>query len=681
MPAIPTPAVPPMPDSGKGPSAPALVSRAFRAGRRRASSALRRLRLWPTIALGGVVGYCLVLGEVAFRKYQTFNATFADLGLESQVQWLLLHGGISGYYASGFAQIYPIQFQKPIIFLFLPIFALYPHPVTLILAGTLALGFAAIPLYYFAERFLREGWQAAAIALSYLLFFPVASANLFDFHWEDFVPLFFFTMAWAWSAGRRRTMVVAAALTATVNPLALVLSISFLISSCFPPPRAVAARRWVREGIATFLRDRLRLAACLSLAVVLAAYRATGVLYTAGVAVSAGSGGVAGVLFYSVNDKLMLIVLLLAPLAFLPLYSGRGLLLSVPYLAFVFDSTDSANYIPFGLFYTLLGAAPFLVATVDGAAAFGRESPSDAVAAPIDAGHATARARRPPARRDVIQLLVAMSLVFGFVFFPVSPGNTYVAGGYFAGNHSLAVITTDTPATEFLTRVIALIPPSASVLTQNNIPQLAGRTHVEFQPPYFDVAEFDTILLDSSLTYFASPSALVPYANAALSNGSFGVVAEGQGALLLREGYRGPPLLFDPVSANYTSLQLTAFSGIGTKVGSSIVGSGPGYSLWYGPFITLPPGNYTANFVLESNETTTGTSPVLYLQATAASGSRVLASLPISAENFSTPDTPSHFTVGFSLANVTSSVELRGMFPSGQATLTLLGIELMQTTA
>jgi uncharacterized membrane protein len=647
-----------------------------------AFGALRqRLSGWLLVVLAATGLYCFTLGPLAVLKYETFNATFADLGLENEVEWLLLHGGIGGYLASGFAQIYPIQFQEPIQFLFLPIYALSPGPLTLILAGTIALGVAAIPLYAFSRRLLKVDWEAAVVAICYLIFFPIASANLFDFHWEDFTPFFFFFMAWAWAAGHPRLMYLGVALTASIDPLTLVIAVAFLIATSLPTPGTVLNLGWFRSAVKSFRTDLTKIAVVVALLLVLLVYRLAGTLYTAGAAPSTTSGGLLGVLLFDVNDKLLLLVLLLAPFAFLSLYSLRGLIVAIPYAAFVFDSVDSSNFTPFGLFYTLLGACPLIFAAVDALATI-PEVPmlqSSTVVAPSESPAPTPR--RSSTRRSMIRTMVLMSVVFALVFFPLSPANAYVTGGYFAGNHSTSSISTPTPATEFLNRVIALVPPGASVLTQNNIPQLSGRTGIQVPPSYLSSKPYDVILMDSSLTYFSDPSALYPYINQGLANGTFGVAAEGEGAIMLERGFHGPPLLYEPVNTTYLGTDLSPYQGVGKAVGSTIVGSGPGFSLWFGPYTTLLPGSYSCTFLLESNETTSSTKTLLTIDVTAGAGSAVVATEAISALDFSAPSIATALTLQFSLQNVTLGMEFRGMYPTGLATITLEQVRIVQTSA
>jgi len=647
----------------------------------------RRISPGLLLAIVSAAAYVLALGLLALAKYATFHATFEDLGIENQVLWLLSHGGIPEYYSSGFASIYPLQYQKPILFLVLPFYALYPHPETLLVIGTFALGGAAVPLFLTARRWLQRESYALVVVFAYLVYFPVASANLFDFHYEDLFPLAFFTMTWCYASGRTRAMYAAALLTASVNPLALVTAIAFLVFTCLPGPREPLGLGWIRSSWRAFFRDPRMPVIVFVLIALLALYAVAGVLFVAGVGAHGSTATPTGILLGNANNKLILVILLAGSLAFLPLYSPRGLVTALPYFAFMAYSLDSANYQAFGLMYPLLGTGPLFLAALDGLRAADPQPP----ALPVEGDAAAASTHSPapppartlPSRRRVsergamVRSLLVASVLFALVLFPLSPINYYVSGGYFSGNHDLANITESTAETTFLARVIALVPANASVLTQNNIPQLSGREHVQTPTVYQPSIPYDAIVMDSSLTYFSTTTDILPFVNAAFSNSSFGVVAEGFGALYLQRGYAGPPRLFAPLNEDLPGDALIPFDSIAN--GTELTGSGPGYSLWYGPYLTLFPGTYTCRFTMASNTTDPALGAALTIDATANDGATTLASETVFPANFTSANGPTSFQLSFNLTAVTTNVELRGMFPSGVAAISLIRIALLQT--
>jgi uncharacterized membrane protein len=75
------------------------------------------------------------------------------------------------------------------MFALLPFYALYPGAETLLVLQAVALGSGAIPLYRFASRRLPR-WAALVLALAYLLYAPMHEANFYDVHFQPFAAAF-----------------------------------------------------------------------------------------------------------------------------------------------------------------------------------------------------------------------------------------------------------------------------------------------------------------------------------------------------------------------------------------------------------------------------------------------------------------------------------------------------------
>lgn len=646
-------------------------------------SKVRRAHPATWVVVAASVTYSLLLTALTILKFESFHATFGDLGLENHILWLLAHGGLTSYDQSGFATVYAFNFQKPIVLVFLPFYALVPQITFLLAVQSFILGSAAIPLYMFARERLRRPWTSALVGASYLFYFPVASANLFDFHYEAFMPLFFFLMLFSWAKGWRRGMYAAALLCASINPLPLITVILFLLylplEGWLTPD---SLRRAIRDYFRRFIDDPVRVGIVALLLAALVIYKAIGSLPLAGVGSSGAGLSPVEIVLFDVNAKLFLFLLLFGALAFLPLFDRMTLVLLLPYVGFAFYSANSADWQPFGLAYTALAAGPLYlgVTRVLGQRLGERTGSESHVAKRTEP--AVGVAKRPPRWRvdtsDPRLVFASVVLVFAIVYFPVSPVNAYVSGGYFAGNHGFSEITDVPPAAQFLNRVISLIPPNAAVLTQNDIPQVSGREYYQVDQYYTGATPYDYILMDSAENYFTTQSAILTFVQPALANGSFGIIAEGQGALLLGRGYTGSPELFEPTNQTYNAYMLTAFSS-STVENGRIVGSAHAYSVWYGPFATLYPGNYTTTFFLSSSRTGNSSAQLVTIDVTATQGSVTLATEPLYASNFTAVNTTQAFVLHFHLANVTTGIELRGMYPTGEATISLTAVTLNQT--
>jgi uncharacterized membrane protein len=157
----------------------------------------------------------VVLAASAYTAYTAYFSIMAhhrlvtagfDLGIFDNLMWNAWHGKPfhstvatpNGSYLSNHAEYG--------MYLFLPFYALWPGPETLLWMQSLMMGFAALPLYLFAATRLSRP-VAAAIACAYLLYAPLHGPNFFDFHWMPLAMFFDFWLFYA-IAVRKRWLIV-----------------------------------------------------------------------------------------------------------------------------------------------------------------------------------------------------------------------------------------------------------------------------------------------------------------------------------------------------------------------------------------------------------------------------------------------------------------------------------------
>jgi hypothetical protein len=164
-------------------------------------------------------------------------------------------------------------------------------------------------------------------------------------------------------------------------------------------------------------------------------------------------------------------------------------------------------------------------------------------------------------------------------------------------------------------KILTLVPPNASILTQNDIfPLVSSRTNSfvvplgSFYPPgtSFDntlnqwLQESDFVLVDFRTSLIES-SLIFSYME------DFGVYASSDGIVLLKHSYLGSPLLFEPYSVELNSTQLVLKNGeivpdadsISRKVFAHFGNStdiDPSGLFWRSRDVSLPPGEYEISF-------------------------------------------------------------------------------------
>jgi uncharacterized membrane protein len=192
----------------------------FTALRRLASRALKRIEPWapPLIAVAAAAFYTAYFSYYTILYHRSVLTMSYDLGLEDNLIWNLIHGGPFmkssppfgphgshfGFHATLFAYV---------IGLF---YALHQQPETLLVFQAAIIGFAAVPLYLFAQSRIGR-WGAAALSLMYVMYAPVHGSNLYDFHYLPLGVFFLWLSLWLVDAGHYKWGVLAVALTLSVR--------------------------------------------------------------------------------------------------------------------------------------------------------------------------------------------------------------------------------------------------------------------------------------------------------------------------------------------------------------------------------------------------------------------------------------------------------------------------------
>ncbi len=136
-----------------------------------------------------ISAYILVFGYLCFLKYTSFSYFDWDLASDAVVLWNSVHGKLL-YYPFLEQTIFGAHLYL-IIFLILPIYALFQHPLTLLLLQSIFLGLAAFPLYLLARTKLNKTFSLS-IAAAYLLYPSLGYINLFETHFEIYEIFFLF---------------------------------------------------------------------------------------------------------------------------------------------------------------------------------------------------------------------------------------------------------------------------------------------------------------------------------------------------------------------------------------------------------------------------------------------------------------------------------------------------------
>jgi uncharacterized membrane protein len=137
------------------------------------------------IALVAAFLATVLFGGLALLRHWSFHSTASDLAVFDQVLWNTVHGRFMESTLS-LARCVPHSFFgdhfSPALLLIVPLYAVFPHPETLIVVQTAALALGVWPVYLLARRFLEGSGERLLWVAAYLLSAPLSFVALYDFH-------------------------------------------------------------------------------------------------------------------------------------------------------------------------------------------------------------------------------------------------------------------------------------------------------------------------------------------------------------------------------------------------------------------------------------------------------------------------------------------------------------------
>lgn len=126
-----------------------------------------------------VIGWCVVFGVAAVRKFQQYQMGF-DLALIQQIIWNTVHGRPFETLAYDHTDNILGTDSFLIHLIFVPFYIVFPNPATLLVVQAIIVGTSAIAVYLLARQYLAQRWAALAFAAVYLAYQPVMYGTLYE---------------------------------------------------------------------------------------------------------------------------------------------------------------------------------------------------------------------------------------------------------------------------------------------------------------------------------------------------------------------------------------------------------------------------------------------------------------------------------------------------------------------
>jgi uncharacterized membrane protein len=619
--------------------------------------------------------YGIVFSYFTVLKHNVFLSSAWDLGVFDQALYTTLHNGKFLYYTADLflnpSGCYFAQHVSPILFLLLPFYAINSSAVTLLVLKSFILAFGALPLYFLGRELLESAKAGFIVAITYLLYVPLQGANWFDFQPQIFLPLLFFSMFYFAVKSKWKlyfvTVLLAAMVEEHISLVVFLVAVYLLITSKVRP-------FW--PSLKSFRSMNRNLASVITMAFsilyyfvagwvknsfpinpqLVYVYKALHVFSVLGVKgdpvlfplyVLLNPQRAFAALLYDFPLKFLYLVLLFGPLLFFSLRS-KVVLITVPFLGLYLFSNFTAYY-SVGSHYPLYILAFIFVAALMVLKRF-----------------------QNAARTSVLRTILIVSMLFTISVSPLSPLSAPFAKEGLLWYPTAGLESNEQKST--LADLLAVIPPNASILTQNTIfPHVSNRpnayviplSYVTNDTKYirFLINNSEYVLLDLSWLDDDENSNFV--LNEITSNNSYSAYALARNAILFKRGFQGEPLF-----VQYTAYRvLSAYKDLVTASFSQTVSDSSAVSekvvrcpqntdgcFVYGPRNYLLQGSYEVTFTVKAIGHSS--SHVGWCDITNTSGNSLISKRDIFGFELQ-PYTWANFTLAFTSTKLLPNVEFR----------------------
>lgn len=524
-------------------------------------------------------------------RYFNFDTYAFDLGIFNQSFFTALHGKLFLETPDSLkipsASFLGTHFSI-LMFFILPIYAIHPSPITLLILQNLILTLPIIPIWYAAKALKLQPKIGLIFVIIYACNPSILSTNMYDFHLEAFLPLFTSMLIYSILSKRWKLYAVSLFLTlATIDfgsIIAFFIAISYLCQyrlSFLKDNKIDSDRKSI-----SWLSGNEPKILLLSIAVSIVTFYVFETLTTlfSGYSTTATSAvlvpfGFIGSVQQGLVQKIIYWILQFVVLGFTSFFSPVDLISIIPWLMASTLSHIVTYYIPgyqyAGAFVTIF----LIIAAMKSFPTF--------------------------KRKKVFKKLLLVGIILSIGLMPLNPlTQGHIQGMAYEDGLPLTVNDHNVE----LQRVINMIPANASVLTQNNIfPQLSSRNDAFVTANNTSFPQYileDALSSWSDTKIWGTPS-INYWLSYYLQTGNYGILYWEEGIVLLKYHYVGPIMKDGVTTYNYNPQNINLANG--QKIGGTLFNT-PDLlyynstsigNFFYGPYSPLLPGYYNASFFLK----------------------------------------------------------------------------------
>jgi uncharacterized membrane protein len=529
---------------------------------------------------------------------------------------------------------------SPILFLILPFYAIYPSVETLLVFQSAVIALGSIPLFLIARKKLG-GRPALYVSLLYLMYPPLNYLTLNDFHLEALLPTFLLFMVYYIDCEDWPKFFIFEILALSTIEFApiIVAFVGLYGFRLYLKGSFTDSRRALRFMVITILVSALWFALALEVKKIYNPY--TSPIPTPFERILNPFNTIQ-VISYDLPLKILYVICLFAPLAFIPLLAPTSLIMAVPWIVASFATDTYSFYYSIYCHYTGFIIAPIFVALIGALSLISNSLSSHKV-------------------KRFFYLMFITTALLGF-YLPMAPESPW-----------LYSLPTPTEHTKLLYEVLSLVPSNASILTQNDIfPHVSNRLESYMYLTPRSNTSVDYILVDVNSAWYGwqsdiggekiSPNTIV---QKVLNDNTYGILASVDGILLLKKGYNAEPVMFEPISLKYDYKNIILKNGRVVEDNYSVSGSilchrknDTGGIFCYSPYTRLLPGLYEISFKLRT-DSLKFEDPLLTIDVVASGGITKLAEKHVYGVHVPSPGQWFNVTLRFGVKTILEDVVFR----------------------
>jgi len=577
---------------------------------------IHKIESYDIIVLVAVLVYGVVFSYFTVLKHNLFQTYAWDLGIFDQALYTTLHGHFLYYTADLYLNLsgcFFAQHISPILLLLLPLYAIRPSATTLLVLKSFVLALGAFPLYLMAYKELKSKKIGVLLVLLYLLYPPLQASNWFDFQPQAFLPLFLFSSYYFLKAKNWKLYFLTILLALMVEehiPLIVFLLSAYTLANNRKALLPALKNRQVNKALISVATMTLCIVWFISALYLkgsypinqqfLVRYKATETFSVLGIEedplllpvyVLLNPQRVWDALMYDYTIKFFYVILLFGPLVFLPFRDKLSLGVFVLLAPFLLSNYWA--YYTIGAHYPLYFFPLIFIAAINALKQF----------------HSTAQTM-------ILKTALIVTILFIASTSPISPISTSFGAGKERILWYPDVNFSPTEHSESLHNLLRLIPPEASVLTQNHLfPHVSARLHAYVVPPigrFENDTEYLRGLINKSdyvlLDLWGWDSLTATAFDEITKNGSHGFYALGANSLLLRRDYHEEPLFKEytehRIFEAYKDLGVASYCqkirDLSAETGNVVLcPEGSRGTIVFGPFAYLLQGEYEVTFTIK----------------------------------------------------------------------------------